>query len=101
MHRFPEPALPPFMSYAAKFVCGVQTNDVDVVRGVYATTINVHNPQATISVTYFKKTVIALPESSKARGQISSFVSGLAPIRPWGSIATMSARYSLASCCQP
>ena len=64
---------PPFTSYAAKFVCGLQATDADVVRGIYATAINIHNPQATIAVPFFKKAVIALPERSSTRGQISPF----------------------------
>jgi hypothetical protein len=65
------PPPPPFASYAAKFVCGRQDVDTDVVKGRYATTINVHNPQATIPVQFFKKAVIALPERSPNFGPIS------------------------------
>jgi len=49
---------PPFLSYAAKFVCGPQKTDADVVRGMYATDINIHNPQAKTTVRFFKKAVI-------------------------------------------
>ncbi len=64
----------PFASYAAKFVCGPLSTDADVVRGRYATTVNVHNPQATIDVQFCKKAVIALPERSPNFGPISQIV---------------------------
>src|ERR1700738_1302610 len=48
---------PPFIEYAAKFTCGpvpppgsVGGGDADVVVGVYATSINIHNPQADTEV---------------------------------------------------
>ncbi len=53
---------PPFNEYGAKFSCGPATADADVVKGTYATSINIHNPQATISVSFQKKFVIALEE---------------------------------------
>jgi hypothetical protein len=65
------PPKPPFVSYAAKFVCGPQKADADVVRGVYASTINLHNPQAQLPVTFFKKAAIALPERSQTLGPIA------------------------------
>jgi hypothetical protein len=62
---------PPFMSYAAKFVCGVQKTDADVVKGDYATAINIHNPQAIATVAFVKKAVVAFAERSTAQGPIS------------------------------
>jgi len=53
---------PPFASYAAKFSCGAVTVDADVVAGTYATSVNIHNPQSQISVTFFKKLVVANEE---------------------------------------
>ena len=53
---------PPFTSYAAKFSCGLLAADSDVVKGTYATSINIHNPQATVPVTFAKKFVLANPE---------------------------------------
>jgi hypothetical protein len=53
---------PPYASYAAKFSCGTAADDADVVRGTYATSINIHNPQANTSVTFFKKVVQANEE---------------------------------------
>jgi hypothetical protein len=49
----------PFVSYAAKFVCGTAKVDADVVIGVYATDINIHNPAAKAPVRFFKKAVIS------------------------------------------
>jgi hypothetical protein len=61
------------MSYAAKFVCGALKTDTDVVKGVYATAVNIHNPQATQTVGFFKKAVVAFAESSTTQGPISAF----------------------------
>jgi len=55
---------PPFNSYAAMFVCGQTTSDSDVVRGTYATSIGIHNPQSS-AVTFLKKVVVDLPEGQK------------------------------------
>ena len=64
----------PFASYAAKFVCGRQDVDTDVVKGRYTTTINIHNPQVGLDVQFCKKAVIALPERSANLGPISQVV---------------------------
>ncbi len=62
------------LAYSAKFVCGPWGNDLGpVVRGRYATTVNIHNPRFT-TVSFRKKAVIALPQRSD-RGPISQFVS--------------------------
>jgi hypothetical protein len=60
---------PPFIEYAAKFTCGrvpppgpAGGGDADVVVGVYATSINIHNPQADTQVPFLKKIVVANPE---------------------------------------
>ena len=58
------PLEPPFAQYAAKFVCGPITADEDVVEGVYATSINIHNPQATLEVGFVKKFVVANQEGT-------------------------------------
>src|SRR2546423_7491710 len=57
---------PPLIQYAAKFACGrvapstaAVGGDVDVVVGVYATSINIHNSQATAPVRFRKKIVVA------------------------------------------
>lgn len=57
--------------YAVKFVCGQSTeNPLQVVKGVYATAINVHNP-GTFKAVFAKKTAIALP--FELVGPISNF----------------------------
>jgi hypothetical protein len=61
---------PPYDSYAAKFSCGTTADDADVVRGTYATSINIHNPQANTSVTFFKKVVTA-PEEGHGASRIA------------------------------
>ena len=61
---------PPFHSYAAKFSCGTIGDDADVVRGTYATSINIHNPQSQTAVTFFKKVVTA-PEEGQGPGKIA------------------------------
>ena len=57
---------PPLIQYAAKFACGrVPANtaagggDADVVVGVYATSINIHNSQAKTTIKFRKKIVVA------------------------------------------
>jgi hypothetical protein len=65
---------PPYDSYAAKFSCGTTTADADVVQGTYATSINIHNPQSQLTVSFFKKLVTA-PEE----GQGSSTIVVLSP----------------------
>ena len=69
-----EAQVAPVISYAAKFVCGATRSDTDVVRGLYGTAINIHNPLLQSPVTFTKKAVIALPERSKRRGPISDRV---------------------------
>lgn len=62
--------------YAAKFVCGKQQNTAGivgpVVPGIYATAVNIHNPQnANISLT--KKVVLALSEDVAPRPPSQKF----------------------------
>jgi hypothetical protein len=61
----------PVLDYAAKFTCGqvapsdaASGGDADVVVGVYATSINIHNPQRFAKISFTKKVVLA-----KAEGQ--------------------------------
>jgi hypothetical protein len=61
---------PPYASYAAKFSCGTTADDADVVRGTYATSINIHNPQSQLAVTFFKKVVTA-PEEGHGASRIA------------------------------
>jgi len=55
---------PPFTEYAAKFSCGPLKGDGDVAQGIYDTAINIHNPQATVSLAFVKKFVIANEEGA-------------------------------------
>ena len=63
----------PVLSYAAKFVCGTRTSfDYSVVKGLYETSVNIHNPHFA-TVQFRKKAVIAWPQSSPP-GPISNIV---------------------------
>src|SRR5262245_22150967 len=56
---------PPYREYAAKFTCGKEVEEIDdVVAGVYASSINIHNPHAKITVGFVKKIVVALREGT-------------------------------------
>lgn len=57
---------PPYVEYAAKFTCGQESpkEPDDVVSGVYASSINIHNPQARLTVKFLKKIVVANREDS-------------------------------------
>lgn len=57
---------PPYVEYAAKFTCGVESakETDDVVSGVYASSINIHNPQSKIAVPFVKKIVVANREDA-------------------------------------
>ena len=57
---------PPYLEYAAKFTCGQESAKEadDVVQGVYAASINIHNPQARLAVSFIKKIVVANRENS-------------------------------------
>jgi len=64
---------PPLVQYAAKFACGrvpanaaVFGGDADVVVGVYATSINIHNSQAKATVKFRKKIVVANREGEQS-----------------------------------
>ena len=59
--------------YAAKFVCGTSgENPLQVVKGTYATAMNVHNPSLNLDVTFIKKIAVAFPEQRV--GPVSPFV---------------------------
>ena len=57
---------PPYIEYAAKFTCGIESakETDDVVSGVYASSINLHNPQSRIAVPFIKKIVVANREDT-------------------------------------
>ena len=59
------------LAYSAKFVCGTRTTELGVVRGVYETSVNIHNPHFR-QAPFKKKAVIALPQRSPP-GRISAF----------------------------
>ena len=58
------------LSYAAKFVCGSKSTDTGAVKGLYATGVNIHNPQLK-EVQFMKKAVVAFAERNTTRGPIS------------------------------
>jgi hypothetical protein len=59
--------------YATKFVCGTSgENPLQVVKGTYATAVNVHNPSLYQDVVFIKKVAIAFPEQRV--GPVSPFV---------------------------
>ena len=64
-------------SYAIKFICGpsVEAFQEGVVRGIYATAINIHNPHNTKSVKFAKKFSRAYPYQMP--GPMSEFVKGV------------------------
>jgi len=75
----PAPVPQPQDVYAAKFTCGQippGTNDTvtDVVRGVYATSINIHNPQSTVPVKYNKTIVVAKQEIQPPQPQPAGLI---------------------------
>jgi hypothetical protein len=70
-------------SYAVKFVCSKQNEDIDgtgLLRGAYATAINVHNPELKEPVAYFKKFVQGFID--QGQGRPSDFEPGPRVIEP-------------------
>lgn len=57
--------------YSAKIVCGGQSDpsQLALARGLYATTINIHNPN-TQPVGFFKKLALTRPPREQAPGQV-------------------------------
>ncbi len=75
----------PFI-YSVKFLCGLQLVPSDpgtvpseppVKPGNYATAVNVHNYHSDLQASICKKAVIALPESSRTKGEISQFTTDI------------------------
>lgn len=62
------------LSYAAKFICGIRDKESGgaLIRGLYGTVINIHNPHA-VAVRFRKKAVLARPQRV-SRGRISPLV---------------------------
>ena len=57
--------------YAVKILCGDQNNskDLRLVKGIYATTINIHNPNDSM-VILFKKLALTYPPGKQKTGKI-------------------------------
>ncbi len=57
--------------YAAKLVCGLHRDPRDrrLMRGAYATTINIHNPNDT-EVEVFKKLALTFPPEEQKAGEV-------------------------------
>jgi hypothetical protein len=64
---------------SAKFNCVTAPLDADVVQGVYATSINIHNPQLSSAVQFTKTIVQALEEGSTSSGNSSQRTDTLQP----------------------
>lgn len=70
--RFTPPtARPTTYEYAAKFICGEQERDehARLTRGVYATEINIHNPNDD-EVTFSKKLALTFPPKQQRPGKV-------------------------------
>jgi hypothetical protein len=67
----PEKMGGPMFEYAAKIVCGIQKDpdEMRLARGLYATTINVHNPNDE-PVKLFKKLALTFPPGGQRPGEI-------------------------------
>jgi hypothetical protein len=61
----------PKFEYAAKLVCGVQSDPkaMRLAKGFYATAINIHNPQET-PVKFFKKLALTFPPEGQRPGKV-------------------------------
>lgn len=77
-HGIPVAWPAPGMQYAAKIVCGVQKDpdDLRLARGVYATTVNVHNPDAA-PVAITKKLALSYPPPEQRPGEVKKIGSDL------------------------
>jgi hypothetical protein len=64
---------------SAKFNCGTASVDGDVVQGVYATSINIHNPQQSSTVQFTKTIVEAFREGSPPSSSFPTFSESLGP----------------------
>ena len=62
---------PPAYQYAAKVVCGHQKDpkELRLTRGLYATTINIHNPGRE-PVKFFKKLALSYPPEEQRPGKV-------------------------------
>ncbi len=64
-------AITPKFEYAAKVVCGEQksSNNLRLARGLYATTINIHNPNDSTAI-FYKKLALTYPPEVQRPGEI-------------------------------
>ena len=71
LNAYVPPSVPARFEYAAKLVCGVQKDprSMQLARGFYATTINVHNPQEG-AVVFKKKLALTVPPGKQRPGKI-------------------------------
>ena len=62
---------PQRFEYSAKIVCGIQkrSEDLPVIPGAYATTVNIHNPEEA-TVSFFKKLALTIPPGFQKPGEI-------------------------------
>ena len=67
----PADAQQPAFQYAAKVVCGLQKDpkELRLTRGLYATTINIHNPGRE-PVKFFKKLALSYPPAEQRPGKV-------------------------------
>jgi hypothetical protein len=72
---------PPLFEYAAKVICGLQKDPegMRLVRGFYATAINIHNPGED-AVRFSKKLALTFPPEEQRPGEILPI--GLDTLRP-------------------
>lgn len=69
---FKETAIKPrVFEYAAKIVCGTQkdSKNLRLARGLYATAINIHNPND-VEVRFFKKLALTFPPEDQRPGKV-------------------------------
>jgi CARDB len=67
----PPSVRPTVFEYAAKFLCGLQRDpeDTRLTRGLYATEVNIHNPNDT-EVKFFKKLALTYPPEAQRPGEV-------------------------------
>jgi CARDB len=73
--------------YSAKIICGTQKepDNLRLARGIYATTINIHNPNET-DVNFLKKLAFTYPPAKQSQGRIDTI--GIDVLGPDGALKT-------------
>lgn len=72
----PTPDPDKVFQYAAKFICGIQEKDGNILRlarGMYATSINIHNPGPK-DADFRKRIALAYPPAEQKPGRVTDFV---------------------------